>query len=131
MAVSSGDDGRGPRVGLGRPNRRGGCRLWRRDRVPRCFGNKTAFLCSGYLVTGGSLDQAAEDLHPRVQRPRSACQPLSIRATEAKFGSGCSAPRQRLEEDPLARGIKGLAEIAVPCRAGATLAWVRGWRGSA
>ena len=104
-------------------------RLRRRDRVPGCFGNQAAFLCGGNLVTGGSLGQAAQDLHPRVQRSRSARYPVSIRETEAQFGAGCGAPRQRLEEDPLARRIKGLAGIAVPCRAGATLAWLRGWRG--
>ena len=99
------------------------------DRVPGRVGNKGAFLCSGCFVASGSLGQAAQNLHPRVQRPRSTCYPISIRETKAKFGSGYSAPRQRLEEDSLARRIQGLAGVAVPCRTSSALTWVRRRRG--
>src|SRR5437016_4276570 len=115
-------------MGIGGPNRSGGCRLRRRDRVPGCFGSKETSLCGGGLVPGGSLGQTAQDPYPPAQRTRSACYAISIRETTTEFGSRSGAPRQGLEEDPLARRIKGLVGVAVPCGAGATLAWVRGWR---
>jgi len=60
---------------------------------------------------------------PATRYPYGKQRPSSVR--------DLAFPRQGLEEDPLARGIKGLAGIAIPGSAGATLAWVRGWRSPA
>src|ERR1035437_5093121 len=128
MAVGAEDDRRSPRLGFGRPNRSSGCRLRRRDGVPGRFGSKAAFLFGGSLVPRGGLGDADENPHPPAQRTRSACYAISIRETTTEFGSRSGTPHQRLEEDPLARRIKGLVGVAVRCGAGATLAWVRGWR---
>src|ERR1017187_3492763 len=94
---------------------------WKPGNFPMC----------GSLVPGRCLGQASQDPHSRVRRPRSTGYPISIRETAAELSPGCGAPRQELEEDPLARRIKRLAGVAVPGCAGAALTRVRGWRTAA
>ena len=78
-------------------------------------------------IVGGILGD--QPISRAIATPFQMLHDFDRRETAAEFGPGCGAPHQRLEEDPLARRIKGLAGVAVPCCAGATLAWVRGWRG--